>query len=77
MAKVSAIGVKNDIELLRLCDIIDKSQIYWDNNRLTDIDDDKEFVSIYNAFRDTNTEECNDTTSKLVIRILFNKRKKC
>ena len=75
MAKVSAIGVKNDIELLRLCDIIDKSQIYWDNNRLTDIDDDKEFVSIYNAFRDTNTEECNDTTSKLVIRILFNKEK--
>lgn len=73
MAKMSAIGVKNDIELLRLCDILDKSQIFWDNDKLTDIDDDKSFVSMYNQFKDINTNDCYN--SKLVLRMIFNKEK--
>ena len=63
-------NVKNNIEVIRLCDVVYKSEIYWDDNTLTGIDDDKEFVSIYNLFSNDLPNK-----SKLVLRLLIDKEK--
>ena len=71
-AKFSVLGIKTNIEVIRLCNIIDKSEIYWDNGTLTNIPDDKNFVSIYNLFKN---QHCDDEKSNLVLRLLINKEK--
>ena len=63
-------NVKNNIEVIRLCDVVYKSEIYWDDNTLTGIDDDKQFVSIYNLFSNDLPNK-----SKLVLRLLIDKEK--
>jgi len=69
--KKNSINVKNNIEVIRLCDVVYKSEIYWDDGVLTNIEEDKEFVKMYNFFSN-NTEEEN---SKLVLRLLIDKEK--
>ena len=71
-AKFSVLGIKTNIEVIRLCNIIDKSEIYWDNGTLTNIPDDKNFVSIYNLFKNQYSD---DEKSNLVLRLLINKEK--
>lgn len=71
-AKFSVLGIKTNIEVIRLCNIIDKSEIYWDNGTLTNIPDDKNFVSIYNLFKNQHSD---DEKSNLVLRLLINKEK--
>jgi len=68
--KRNSINVKNNIEVIRLCDVVYKSEIYWDDNTLTNIEDDKEFVAMYNLF--SNEEE---NKSNLVLRLLIDKEK--
>jgi DNA-directed RNA polymerase beta' subunit/intein/homing endonuclease len=68
--KRNSINVKNNIEVIRLCDVVYKSEIYWDDNTLTNIEDDKEFVAMYNLF--SNEEE---DKSNLVLRLLIDKEK--
>jgi DNA-directed RNA polymerase beta' subunit len=69
--KKNSINVKTNIEVIRLCDVVYKSEIYWDEGTLTNIEDDKEFVSMYNLFSSETTEE----TSNLVLRLLIDKEK--
>ena len=69
--KKNSINVKTNIEVIRLCDVVYKSEIYWDEGSLTNIEDDKEFVSIYKLFSSETTEE----TSNLVLRLLIDKEK--
>jgi DNA-directed RNA polymerase beta' subunit len=67
------LDVKNNIEVIRLCDVVYKSEIYWDDgslNNLTNIEEDKEFVKMYNLFSNTQEE-----SSKLVLRLLIDKEK--
>jgi DNA-directed RNA polymerase II subunit RPB1 len=71
-AKFSVLGIKTNIEVIRLCNIIDKSEIYWDNGTLTNIPDDKNFVSMYNLFKNQHSD---DEKSNLVLRLLINKEK--
>ena len=67
LAKYGALGVKNDIEIVRIADIIEKSEIIWDDGQLTNIEDDKQFVSIYNQFKNSCAE------GSLVLRMVFRK----
>ena len=71
-AKQGALSVKKDLEIIRLSDILDSSQIYWDDGALTNIEDDLNFVSLYNEFK--NTPSCT-TESNYVLRLVFNKEK--
>ena len=69
--KKNSINVKNNIEVIRLCDVVYKSEIYWDAGNLqTNIEEDKEFVKMYNHFTNTQGE-----SSKLVLRLLIDKAK--
>jgi DNA-directed RNA polymerase II subunit RPB1 len=68
--KKNSINVKNNIEVIRLCDVVYKSEIYWDDGSLTNIEEDKKFVSMYNYFSTTQEEG-----SKLVLRLLIDKEK--
>ena len=70
--------VKNKLEYTILKDIIIKSEIYYDpkNNILeTDIEDDKEMLSIYKEFLELNEETIDYTTSPWIIRFTFDKEK--
>lgn len=69
-SKNNILNIKNNIEVIRLCNIVDKSEIYWDNGTLTDITDDNEFLSTYNLFKNKDTTE-----SSLVLRLIINKNK--
>ena len=69
--KKTSINVKNNIEVIRLCDVVYKSEIYWDDGALTNIEDDKEFVSMYRLFSNDDEEEL----SSLVLRLLIDKEK--
>ena len=70
--KKTSINVKNNIEVIRLCDVVYKSEIYWDYGALTNIEEDKEFFKMYKLFSDEETEE---EVSNLVLRLLIDKEK--
>lgn len=75
--KSAAMNVKNSIEITKLADILDYSEIYWDNGSLdTGIDNDAGIMDIYKAFNnvDTVSNKCR-STSPWVLRMKFNKEK--
>jgi DNA-directed RNA polymerase beta' subunit len=76
-AKSVAINIKNSIEITRLSDILDSSEIYWDNGKYeTSIDKDKGILQIYRELSelDTFSNKCK-SESPWVLRMKFNKEK--
>jgi len=74
-AKNRAINIKNSIEITKLYDILEYSEIYWDKNDdqySTNIQNDKGLLDIYNDFSFTNSL---NSTSPWIIRMKFNKEK--
>lgn len=77
--KSIAMNIKNSIEITKLADILEYSEIYWDNGELdtgTGIEKDEGVMEIYKAFR--NIEEIANkcrSTSPWVLRMKFNKEK--
>ena len=75
--KSVAMSVKNSIEITKLADILEFSEIYWDNNSLeTSIQEDSGIIDIYKAFRsiDAAANKCHSNSS-WVLRMKFNKEK--
>lgn len=75
--KSSAMNVKNSIEITKLSDILDYSEIYWDTGNLdTGIEKDEGIMEIYKAFSNikSNAISCNND-SPWVLRMKFNKEK--
>jgi DNA-directed RNA polymerase II subunit RPB1 len=76
-AKSIAINIKNSIEITRLSDILEYSEIYWDNGRYeTSIDKDKGIMQIYKELSelDSFSSKCK-SDSPWVLRMKFNKDK--
>ena len=74
-AKNAAINIKNTIEITKLSDILDSSEIYWDktdNQYNTNLEEDKGLLNVYKEFSFTNTLS---STSPWIIRMKFNKEK--
>jgi len=74
-AKQNAINVKNSIEITKLYDILDSSEIYWDKTDdefSTNLICDKGLLDVYKDFSYTNSF---NSTSPWIIRMKFNKEK--
>lgn len=66
---------KNTIEIVRLCDILESTAIYWDNDTYTtNIEEDKGLMEVYKVFKDINPDDTSNE-SKLTLRMKFNKEK--
>jgi DNA-directed RNA polymerase II subunit RPB1 len=68
--------IKNKLEYTILKDVLMSSEIYYDplNNKLdTDIDGDKEILSIYKEFMYDGDEEVDYSQTPWIIRFIFNK----
>lgn len=75
--KGAAMNVKNSIEITKLSDILDYSEIYWDNGTLeTGIENDTGIMEIYRAFNNIEkiSNKCR-SASPWVLRMKFNKEK--
>ncbi len=75
--KIIAMNIKNSIEITKLSDILEYSEIYWDKGQLeTGMDKDKGILEIYNKFKPLY-EALNKNFSKScwVLRLKFNKEK--
>ena len=75
--KSIAMNVKNSIEITKLADILEFSEIYWDNGNLdTHIKEDEGIMEIYKAFNsiDASVNKCRSNSS-WVLRMKFNKEK--
>jgi DNA-directed RNA polymerase beta' subunit len=76
-AKSIAINIKNSIEITKLSDILEYSEIYWDNGKYeTSIEKDKGMMDIYKELSvlDTFSNKCK-SDSPWVLRMKFNKEK--
>jgi DNA-directed RNA polymerase beta' subunit len=76
-AKSIAINIKNSIEITRLSDILEYSEIYWDNGKYeTSIEGDKGILEIYKELSelDTFSSRCK-SDSPWVLRMKFDKEK--
>lgn len=76
-AKSVAMNIKNSLEITKLSDILEQSEIYWDNGTYeTSIDEDKGILDIYKEFSemDVLANKCK-STSPWVLRMKFNKEK--
>lgn len=75
-AKSATMNIKNSIEITKLCDILEYSEIYWDSGSDTSIEKDKGFMNIYKEFNDLdiNSNKCK-SESPWVIRMKFSKEK--
>jgi len=76
-AKSAAINIKNSIEITKLSDILEYSEIYWDNSKYdTTIEKDKGLMTVYNEFRSIENlaNKCK-SESCWVLRMKFNKEK--
>lgn len=76
-AKSIAINIKNSIEITRLSDILEYSEIYWDNGLYeTSIEKDKGIMQIYKELSelDSFSSKCK-SDSPWVLRMKFNKDK--
>jgi DNA-directed RNA polymerase beta' subunit len=72
--KLIALNVKNSIEITRLSDILEYSEIYWDNENT--IERDKGMLDVYNKFQVLyDTLHKNRSRSPWVLRMKFNKDK--
>ena len=75
--KSIAMSVKNSIEITKLSDILEYSEIYWDNGNLdTGIENDVGIMNIYKAFNNIESisNKCR-SDSPWVLRMKFNKEK--
>jgi DNA-directed RNA polymerase II subunit RPB1 len=75
--KSIAMNVKNSIEITKLSDILEFSEIYWDNDSLeTSIGEDSGIIDIYKAFNsiEAAANKCHSNSS-WVLRMKFNKEK--
>jgi len=74
--KDRAIKIKNSLEITRLADILETSEIYWDNGIGTTIEDDKKILEVYDKFRPLyEAINKNHSRSNWVLRMKFNKEK--
>ena len=72
--KIVAMNVKNSIEITRLSDILEYSEIYWDSEN--SIDADKGMIDVYNKFQGLyDAINKNRSKSPWVLRMKFNKDK--
>ena len=68
--KVIAMNIKNSIEITRLSDILEYSEIYWDNENT--IERDKGMLDVYNKFQVLyDTLHKNRSRSPWVLRMKF------
>ena len=76
-AKERSIKVKQILEITRLCDILDGTEIYWDapgeSGLETGMDSDAGILELYKAFAKADTTE--QSTSPWVLRLKINKEK--
>ena len=76
-SKNIAINIKNSIEITKLSDILESSEIYWDNTNFeSHIEEDMGIMEIYKAFKDieSSVNKCK-SKSNWVLRMKFNKEK--
>ena len=74
--KDKAMKIKNSLEITRLADILETSEIYWDNGIGTSIEEDKKILEIYDKFRPLyEAINKNHSRSNWVLRMKFNKEK--
>jgi DNA-directed RNA polymerase II subunit RPB1 len=74
--KDKAMKIKNSLEITRLADILETSEIYWDNGIGTHIEEDKKILEIYDKFRPLyEAVNKNHSRSNWVLRMKFNKEK--
>ncbi len=72
--KIVALNIKNSIEITRLSDILEYSEIYWDNENT--IEHDKGMLDVYNKFQSLyDSIHKNRSRSPWVLRMKFNKEK--
>jgi len=72
--KIVAMNVKNSLEITRLSDILEYSEIYWDSDN--SIDNDKGMIDVYNKFQVLyDSINKNRSKSPWVLRMKFNKDK--
>jgi DNA-directed RNA polymerase beta' subunit len=78
MTKSHAMNIKNSIEITKLADILEYSEIYWDNGDeySTSIQNDQGLMSVYKDFENLEQAGCkNRSTSPWVLRMKLNKEK--
>ena len=76
--KDHAMNIKNSIEITKLSDILEYSEIYWDNGEYyeTNIKEDQGIMNIYKEFEELNGTSCRArSSSPWVLRLVFNKQK--
>jgi len=75
--KSVAMSIKNSIEITNLSNILEYSEIFWDNGKLdTSIEEDKGILDIYKKFSslDSSINKCH-SDSPWILRMKFNKEK--
>jgi DNA-directed RNA polymerase II subunit RPB1 len=79
MTKTHAMNVKNSIEITKLSDILEYSEIYWDTESddvATSIQSDTGIMKVYKEFEKIDQVRCkNHSGSPWVLRMKFNKEK--
>jgi len=78
ITKNHAMNIKNSIEITKLYDILEYSEIYWDNaeHYNTNIEKDQGMMNIYKEFEDIESNICKSkSSSPWVLRLVFNKTK--
>jgi DNA-directed RNA polymerase beta' subunit/intein/homing endonuclease len=77
-AKKKSIKVKMQLEMARIADILDSTDIYWDppgaDGLTTGLDKDNQILEVYRAFSMVDQQRCR-STSPWVLRININKEK--
>lgn len=78
ITKNHAMNIKNSIEITKLSDILQYSEIYWDNGEYyeTNIAKDQGIMNIYKEFEELESNSCKvRSSSPWVLRLVFNKSK--
>ena len=78
ITKNHAMNIKNSIEITKLSDILEYSEIYWDNGEYydTNIEKDQGIMKVYKEFEEINSNTCKEkSSSPWVLRFVFNKSK--
>lgn len=77
-AKKKSIKVKMQLEMARIADILDSTDIYWDppgaDGLTTGLEKDNQILEVYRAFAMVDPQRCR-STSPWVLRININKEK--
>jgi len=78
ITKNHAMNIKNSIEITKLSDILEYSEIYWDNGEYydTNIEKDQGIMKVYKEFEEIESNTCKArSSSPWVLRLIFNKSK--